>query len=351
MQQKYRKLLGNLGNAAEAACGYDDPDLPALYTSPARTSTRGPPTSAPDRPDPSRKRRLPPGTRRFCVSRIDRKERRIRGVFPSQVAAADGRPMDVHSSGDGPGVVVVHGSAVSAKDYRRLADALADRFTVHLYDRRGRGARGPVEATHGVASDVDDLRAVLDHTGARVVLAHSYGGLVALQGAPTLPIDRLAVFDAAVSIDGGFPSAYVEPFVRAVAEDDFPHAMAVLSKGLESIGPLSRLPIPVLAAMARVFAVTPLGREWQTMVPSAVVEAQEVLAHDGPASTYAGVTTDVLLVNGGSSPAYFARASAALAGALPNARHHVISKANHNAINVASAPFVAQFAGFLDGSG
>ncbi len=31
MRSKYRKLLGNLGNAAEAACGQDDPDLPALH--------------------------------------------------------------------------------------------------------------------------------------------------------------------------------------------------------------------------------------------------------------------------------------------------------------------------------
>lgn len=31
MRWKYGKLLGNLGNAADAACGQDDPDLPALY--------------------------------------------------------------------------------------------------------------------------------------------------------------------------------------------------------------------------------------------------------------------------------------------------------------------------------
>jgi 2-dehydropantoate 2-reductase len=33
MRAKFWKLLGNLGNAAEAACGPDDPDLPALYES------------------------------------------------------------------------------------------------------------------------------------------------------------------------------------------------------------------------------------------------------------------------------------------------------------------------------
>jgi pimeloyl-ACP methyl ester carboxylesterase len=257
--------------------------------------------------------------------------------------------MDVHSVGSGPGVVVVHGSAVSAADYRRLAAALAHRFTVHLYDRRGRGSRGPVEPSHGVASDVEDLRAVLHHTGARTVLAHSYGGLVALTGAPTLSLDRLAVFDAAVSIDGGFPSAYVEPFARAAAEGDFPRAMAVLSHGLGSVGALSRLPVPLLTVLAHGFAATAMGRAWRLMLPSAVAEAREVLAHDGPASAYAGVTADVLLATGGRSPAYFAPGSAAMAQVMPRARHVVVPKADHNAITVAGVPFVERFTGFLAG--
>lgn len=270
-------------------------------------------------------------------------------MSPLRVATADGRDMEVHTSGRGPGVVVVHGSAVSMNDYRRLAAALSDRFTVHLYDRRGRGGRGPVDATDGVASDVADLRAVLEHTGARAVLAHSYGGLVVLQGGATLPLDRVAVFDAAVSIDGGFPSVYVEPFVAAAAADDLPRAMAVLSKGLGSIGPLSHLPLPVLRAMAHVFARTSPGRVWRGMVPSAVVEAQEVLAHDGPSSAYAGITAEVLLVTGGRSPAYFTRMSALLAQAVPGARHLVVPRADHNSIMAGGDPLVGPVARFLGG--
>jgi pimeloyl-ACP methyl ester carboxylesterase len=269
-------------------------------------------------------------------------------VAPDQVATADGHRIDVHSTGSGPGVVVVHGSAVSAPNYARLAATLAGRFTVHRYDRRGRGSRGPVDASHGVASDVDDLRAVLEHTGARTVLAHSYGGLVALRGAAALPLDRLAVYDAAVSIDGCFPSAFVEPFAAAAA--DFPLAMAVLSKGLGTAGAFSRLPIPVQRVALHGFAVTRAGREWRTMLPSAVAEAREVVAHDAPAATYADVPAPVLLVTGARSPAYFGRASAALARAVPGVRHVVVPKADHNALMNATAPFVGHFTGFLSGA-
>ena len=267
-------------------------------------------------------------------------------MSPNQVETLDGRRIDVHSTGAGPGVVVVHGSAVSAGNYTRVADALAGRFTVHRYDRRGRGSRGPVDASHGVASDVDDLRTVLAHTGARTVLAHSYGGLVTLQGAPTLPIDRLAVYDAAVSVEGSFPSAFVEPF--AAAADDFPLAMAILSKELGAAGAFSRLPIAVQRVAARAFAATAAGREWRTMVPSAVVEAREVVVHDSAAEAYAGVTAEVLLVTGARSPAYFTRASQALAAAVPAFRHVVVPRADHNALMDANAALVERVAEFLD---
>jgi pimeloyl-ACP methyl ester carboxylesterase len=265
----------------------------------------------------------------------------------SRTTTAEGCALEIRTVGDGPGVVVVHGSAVSAKDYERFAAALADRFTVHLYDRRGRGSRGPVDDSHGIAADVDDLRAVLLHTGASRVVAHSYGGLVALQAALHLPIGRLAVVDAAVSVDGGFPSAYVEPFAAAAAAGDFPLAMAVLSKGLQSVGPVSRLPIPVQRVLAHLFAVTPPGREWRTMLASAVVEAREVRAHDGPADTYSGIEADVLLLTGARSPDYFAPAAEALTPAVPGARHVLVPGAGHNAINVAAPPLVGEVVRFL----
>ena len=47
------------------------------------------------------------------------------------------------SVGSGPGVVVVHGGGVTASIYRRLAERLSSRLTVHLYNRRGRADAPP----------------------------------------------------------------------------------------------------------------------------------------------------------------------------------------------------------------
>src|SRR3954463_14739081 len=135
-----------------------------------------------------------------------------------RVRAGDGARIVLHSTGSGPGVVVVHGGGVTIDVYARLARRLSDQLTVHLYNRRGRADAAPRTEPYTVEEDVADLAAVLEHTGARSVLGHSSGGFIALQAALRLPIERLALYDAAVSIDGGFPTGWLDE-ARAAARD------------------------------------------------------------------------------------------------------------------------------------
>jgi pimeloyl-ACP methyl ester carboxylesterase len=85
--------------------------------------------------------------------------------------------------GDGPGIVLVPGALHCGHHYRALADCLADEFTVYCVDRRGRPGSGPQRPDHNIEPECQDLIAVLDKTGASLVLGHSSGGVVALQTA------------------------------------------------------------------------------------------------------------------------------------------------------------------------
>src|SRR3982751_4224316 len=112
-----------------------------------------------------------------------------------KVRSGDGASIPVQTTGTGPGIVILHGGGVATRDYQRLAAALADRFTVHLYNRRGRPDTAPLTGTETVETDLVDLGAVLEHTGARSVFGHSGGGFVALRAGLSLPLERIAVYD------------------------------------------------------------------------------------------------------------------------------------------------------------
>jgi pimeloyl-ACP methyl ester carboxylesterase len=269
-------------------------------------------------------------------------------VSQQTVLAPDGARVVVESIGSGPGVVVVHGGAVSAKDYRRLANALADRFTVHLFNRRGRpGGADLPPAGYTVGVDIDDIGAVLRQTGATRLFGHSVGGFIALRAALELPVERLALFDPAVVVDGIFPTDYLDEFERAVRAEDHPRALAIVGRGLRSAGRLSDLPLGVQVALGKLFLRTPIGREWRQTIHTVPAEARQAADHGGPATLYAGVRAEVLLATGSRSPHYYAPTNERLAAAIPKARAIVIPKAGHDAPNIARPGFVAPVAEFL----
>ncbi|HEX8133411.1 MAG TPA: alpha/beta fold hydrolase, partial [Actinomycetes bacterium] len=120
-----------------------------------------------------------------------------------KVTSKDGTSIAYHRQGAGPAVVLVGGGLVDPVTGRAgrwenapLAAALAERFTVYNYDRRGRGDSGDT-LPYAVDRELEDLQALLEEAGGSAFLyGVSSGGALALEAAAAgLPADRLAVYE------------------------------------------------------------------------------------------------------------------------------------------------------------
>ena len=132
-----------------------------------------------------------------------------------------GRTVAWDRLGEGPALVLLHGTPWSSALWRPIADALAPRFTVHLWDMPGYGASS-MEADHPVDlgvqgelfADLLDLWG-LDHPDRRPhVVAHDVGGAVALRA-------RLlhgARYASLCLVDVVALSPWGSPFFRLVGE-------------------------------------------------------------------------------------------------------------------------------------
>ncbi|HEY5843669.1 MAG TPA: alpha/beta hydrolase [Mycobacterium sp.] len=267
-----------------------------------------------------------------------------------EITSGDGATFALRSIGSGPGIVILHGGGIAECEYRRLARALSDQFTVHLYNRRGRVDSRPLDGTETVATDVGDLAAVLDHTGARSIFGHSGGAFVALRAGLSLPLDRIAVYDPALSILGRPSFEFFDEFEKSVQSGDYPRALTVMSRGVYPDDPASKLPFGVAQLVTRAFLHTPVGHRLADLLPTTPPEIRRIHDHDGPATDYSGITADVLLAAGARSPRYFTQNCEAVADAIPQGRAVVIPRASHNAANVASKSFVKHFSTFFAGS-
>jgi pimeloyl-ACP methyl ester carboxylesterase len=119
-------------------------------------------------------------------------------------ASADGTPIAYRVSGSGEPVVLVHGAGTSSADWVFVQPFLADRYAVVGMDRRGRGKSG--DAGHyAMEREAEDILAVLDATGAELLVGHSYGALCSMLAAcRTDRLRRLVLYEPPIAARADF---------------------------------------------------------------------------------------------------------------------------------------------------
>lgn len=108
--------------------------------------------------------------------------------------------LHVQFSGQGPNLVMLHSGGMSGRQWRKLAEALSDRYRVVLPDFLGSGGNPawPSERPFHFDQDVEEIERLLDSLQAPFhLLGHSYGGLIALTLARRQPdeVASLTLYD------------------------------------------------------------------------------------------------------------------------------------------------------------
>lgn len=259
-------------------------------------------------------------------------------MTPGHVTSRDGTRIGYLRVGEGPAVVVVHGANESARSHTALAAALADDFTVYLVDRRGRGLSGPFGPDHDLRTEVDDVAAVLDESGAERVFGVSMGGLVALEAARSLPVvRRTSVYEPALLSQTGRYTDWLPRFDREIADGDVAAALVTSMYGLDLAPAALRLmPRRLLVALterlmaaedrqASADAVT-----MRRLAPTLHHDAALLAETAGTVARYAEVSSDVLLLRGTRrGPAFLAPALDALERTLPSSTTVVLPGLDH----------------------
>ena len=95
------------------------------------------------------------------------------------IRSRDAVPLAVWVSGDGPPIVLVHGSIADHTTLDPFVAVLAERMTAYAMDRRGFGGSGDAPE-YSIEREFDDVATVVDAVAARQVgpvtlFGHSYG--------------------------------------------------------------------------------------------------------------------------------------------------------------------------------
>lgn len=240
------------------------------------------------------------------------------------VRSTDGTPLAVWVDGDGPPLVMVHGSLRDHTTFGPLVDELHADVTTFAMDRRGFGASGDTPG-YAIERDFEDVAAVVDAVVARTggtvaVWGHSYGANCAMGGAALARnVDHLVLYEPSLGMV--YPAGLIDAIEEAVAAGDMETAIrAILVEILE----LTEEECDTMRS----------GPQWSALLAAAPTVSRECRSEESwvyRPGRFDGIAAPTLLPAGTESPSRLNEATHRAAGAIPDARIQMLEGHAHMA--------------------
>jgi pimeloyl-ACP methyl ester carboxylesterase len=254
-----------------------------------------------------------------------------------EVVSQDGTRLAVWRTGEGPPLVLVHGTTADHSRWAPVLPAFEEHFTVLSMDRRGRGGSGDAQ-DYAFEREYEDVAAVVESAGEPAhLIGHSHGAVCALEGALlTDRVKRLVLYEPPL----GFlkwPPEVITRLEELLAAGDNEQLLVYFMGEVAGLPPdqielLRTLP----AWQARLEATPTIPREERA-------NREYVFDPD----RFRELAVPTLFLEGGESPEGFHAAGAAVQSALPDCRVVVLPGQRHAAMDTATELFASEVLSFL----
>jgi len=256
----------------------------------------------------------------------------------TSVRSPDGTNIAFVRMGNGPSLVLVHGSLATGERWMQVASILASQLTCFVMDRRGHGHSG--DSTHySIEREYEDIESLLGEAGSEAsLLGHSYGAVCALGTATRTRLRRLILYEPPLPVNGSVAGGALPDYKKAIDARNFDLALEI---GLTKFAGVTSNQVQALRKLPA----------WPKMVALAPTWTREIEAMDalGPSLTrYGQLTTPTLLLTGTLSPKHPLKDSVlALSATLKNCTVASLDGQGHEAHSLAPALIAEKVASFV----
>jgi len=255
------------------------------------------------------------------------------------VASKDGTMIHYRQMGSGDGLLLVHGALMYSGSFMRLAEVLAQHFTVYIPDRCGRG-KSKAHQDHSLLSESEDIQAILNQTNTRYLFGLSSGAIIALQTALLYPaLQKVVLYEPPLPVDT--TEAHLlkleRDFEQAIAKQHYGSAFIVFMKMAGDKGSWMKLLPRVITSPLMNKAIENDAKKRpendQTSLKSLLMATKfdncVVRQSQGILDMVPTVFADILLLGGEKSHPFLKKSLDSLHAAIPHAKRINLPNVGH----------------------
>ena len=251
----------------------------------------------------------------------------------------DGTTIGYFRKGEGPSLLLVHGTTADHTRWDSVSPRLEKQFTVYTMDRRGRGESGD-SPRYDIMREAEDVAAVIEAIGEPVfLLGHSYGAICCLEASLlTGKVSRLILYEP--PIPAGLPlyPPALPDRIQSLIDSNLPEA------GLELFfREVVKMPDDEL----QVYRQLPVWKQRVLLAPTIPREMTLDRTYHFEADKFAEFKVPALLLLGGNSPLVFRQATELVDSVLVNSRLVVLPGQQHIAMDTNPGLFLNEVINFL----
>ncbi len=249
-----------------------------------------------------------------------------------RIMSDDGTIVTCQNSGEGPPLLMIHGTSSDHHNWQFVANRLTDHFNVFMMDRRGR-CESTDHPEYSIEKEFADIAAILNSFDDTVfVLGHSFGGLCALEASLLASnVRQLILYEPAITID---------------------QKKLVFCDGMESLLESNRPEAALVFFMSKIvgisdreIAIAKIQPDWKARVSAAQTIPREIraLAHyKYSAESFRSIRVPTTLFVGGESPQPFKTMVLKVQATIPNSKVVALPGQGHIAMRTAPDMFAEQ---------
>lgn len=251
------------------------------------------------------------------------------------VASNDGTCIAFEQLGTGNPIILVDAALSDHTGSAKLAKALAEKFTVINYDRRGRGESTDTQP-YAIEREVEDIEALIDVVGGSVYLfGSSSGAVLAIEATSRLgnKVKGLFMYEPPFIVDDShpfmqenFPDQIVQ-LVNANRRNDAVKLFFAKGMGIPAVfATLMRWLMPGWSKMAAIAHTIP----YDLAVLSGTQTGKAL-----PAQRWVSAQAPILVMVGSKSESFFHTGAKSLAEAMPNVQYRTLEGGHHGSVLMA----------------